>query len=294
MKSIFVTGANGFIGQYLVVALLRKGYFVIGSGRGDSRFPHHENFLYCQLDLADDAAVITALEKHRPHAIIHCAAISRPDECEMNQDGAMRINFQVTAQLLKQAAKIRSFFIFLSTDFVFSGDHEIYKEEDATAPVNYYGYTKQLAEKEVMKYPGCWSIVRTVLVYGKPVGARNNLLTLVADRITKRQQIKIFDDQVRTPTYVGDLVNGICAIAEKEVAGIFHLSGEDVRTPYEMAVEVAKHMGVDPGLVIKITAEDLPEPARRPRRTVFDLSKAKKQLGYHPISFSEGVKRTFE
>ena len=104
---------------------------------------------------------------------------------------------------------------------------------------------------------------------------------------------RIFDDQVRTPTYIRDLVNGICAIIEKKAEGIFHLSGADILTPYEMAVRVAHHLGLDARFVIKITASDLKEPARRPSRTVFDLAKAKKELGYRPIGFAEGLKLTF-
>ncbi|HWJ92469.1 MAG TPA: SDR family oxidoreductase [Flavisolibacter sp.] len=293
MQRVFVTGANGFVGQYLVEALLTEGYFVVGSGRGASRMPQHERFVYCPLDLTRPDDMHVALLQHQPDCIVHCAAISKPDECETDRVAAMRINLEATRLLLQEAEILKAFFIFLSTDFVFSGEKEIYSEEDDTAPVNYYGYTKERAEAEVRNYQGNWSIVRTILVYGKPLGSRQNLLTTVAAGLRKGQQLKIFGDQVRTPTFVGDLVKGICAIIEKRAQGIFHLSGKDVRTPYQMAVEVANYLGFDVELITQVSEREFHQPARRPPRTVFDLTRAANELDYRPVSFEQGLRSTF-
>ncbi|HZI00395.1 MAG TPA: sugar nucleotide-binding protein, partial [Flavisolibacter sp.] len=138
-----------------------------------------------------------------------------------------------------------------------------------------------------------WSIVRTVLVYGKSNGDRLNIVTNVAKGLKEGKQLKIFSDQMRTPTYVEDLALGIVALIDKKAVGIYHISGEEKYSPYEMAVTVAKYLGYDANLVQNVVEKDFHQPARRPPKTGFDLSKAKRDLNYQPISFYEGLKKTF-
>ncbi len=169
----------------------------------------------------------------------------------------------------------------------------MYHEDDENGPVNYYGETKLLAEKEVKEYVFEWGIVRTVLVYGHPKSGRDNILTVVAKGLRKGETLRIFDDQLRTPTYVEDLAKAIKTIVEKRATGVFHISGEDKLSPYQMAVAVANYLSFDPILIEKIRAEDLQQPAKRPAKTGFDITKAKDELKFVPTSFSDGLKKTF-
>jgi dTDP-4-dehydrorhamnose reductase len=98
---------------------------------------------------------------------------------------------------------------------------------------------------------------------------------------------------VRTPTYVGDLAAGIISVIEKKARGIFHLSGEEVLTPYQMAIRAADYLKLDSSLINKVTAANFSQPAKRPAKTGFIIEKAKRQLDYEPISFEEGLKKTF-
>jgi dTDP-4-dehydrorhamnose reductase len=295
MRKILVTGANGFTGFYLVRQLLQKNFMVIAAGRGECRLPFEgPDFIYEPMDFTNEVQSAQVFQKHRPDVVVHGGAISKPDECEQNRGNAFLNNVTGTIYLLRHARLYGSFFIFISTDFVFDGEKGMYVEDDPRGPVNYYGETKLIAEDEVIKYPFDWAIVRTVLVYGKPLAARQNLLTSTAQALAKGEQPKIFNDQVRTPTFVEDLASGIVSIIEKNASGIYHISGEDVRTPYDMAVAVARHLGYDENLIQPVTADAFHQPARRPLKTGFDLSKARKDLGYNPVSFDEGLKRTFE
>lgn len=294
MPTVLVTGANGFLGYYLVQQLLLKKYFVIATGKGQCRLSFHaSNFIYVPVDFTGEAEVKNAVEQYRPEIIVHAGALSKPDECELNREAAFRTNVLGTIHLLKQASRMKSFFIFISTDFVFSGEKGMYKEEDETGPVNYYGETKLLAEQEVKNYAFAWNIVRTVLVYGKPVSGRQNILTNTALALKKGEPLKIFDDQLRTPTYVEDLASGIISSIEKKAAGVYHISGEDVLTPYQMSVAVAKHLNLDASLITKVTEKEFHQPARRPLKTNFNIEKAKRNLDYRPLPFYEGLKRTF-
>jgi len=145
----------------------------------------------------------------------------------------------------------------------------------------------------VKEYPHNWSIVRTVLVYGKPQVGRGNLLTVVKEKLETGEGYSVFYDQSRTPTYVEDLAMGIVSIIKKKAKGVYHLSGVDVLTPYEMACKTADHLGLDKSLIKKVTAAEFLQPAKRPLKTGFIIDKAKNELDFQPISFEEGLAKTF-
>ncbi len=132
------------------------------------------------------------------------------------------------------------------------------------------------------------------MVYGNPQGGRQNILTTVAQALKRGEPYKVFTDQVRTPTYVEDLVSAIKTIIDKRAAGVYHISGRDVLTPYDMAVTTARYLGLDEKLVMKATAQDFQQPALRPPKTGFSISKAEIELNYDPLSFEEGLRKTFE
>lgn len=294
--NILLTGANGFLGHYLTEQLLQKNYTVIATGKGDCRLPYlqHKNFIYTAMDFTDPYAVHDAFEKYQPAIVVHAGAISKPDECELQQWQSYLVNVEGTVTLLTNAAGYKSFFIFMSTDFIFDGASGMYTEEDEAKPVNYYGQTKSDAEDAVKEYEHDWTIVRTVLVYGKPLASRANIISIVKEKLEKGELYNVVDDQVRTPTYVGDLAAGIVSIIEQKATGIFHIAGKDVLTPYQMAIETADYLQLDKALINRVTADSFSQPARRPAKTGFVIDKAINVLGYKPVSFKEGLQKTLE
>jgi dTDP-4-dehydrorhamnose reductase len=137
-----------------------------------------------------------------------------------------------------------------------------------------------------------WAIVRTVLVYGDILaGTRSNIVSWVKQNLTAGKPIKVVNDQVRTPNYVQDLVNGLLLVAEKNATGIFHISGQEVLTPYDMALAVANYMQLDKNLMTQVNASTFTQPAQRPLKTGFVIDKAKSQLGFRPISFKQGLQK---
>lgn len=294
--NILITGANGFLGYYLVQLLLQKGFYVTATGRGPCRLPfaNKKNFQYSEMDFTDPFAIHDVFEKIKPRVVVHAGALSKPDECETDQMKAYLINVEGTVQLLINAEDLKSFFIFLSTDFVFDGERGMYSEDDKPGPVNYYGRTKLEAEEAVKEYKYDWAIVRTVLVYGKNHSGHSNILKIVKEKLEKGEEYNVVNDQVRTPTYVEDLAQGIVSIIEKKATGIFHLSGDDILTPYEMAIRSAEYLKLNSSGLKKVTAASFSQPAKRPLKTGFAIDKARIELGYEPISFEEGLRKTFE
>jgi dTDP-4-dehydrorhamnose reductase len=192
--------------------------------------------------------------------------------------------------LLRAAERHKSYFIYISTDFVFDGEEGPYDESATPNPVNLYGESKLLAEEIVQCSKLHWCIIRTVLVYGNKVpGGRLNFVLWVKDKLEKGESIKVVNDQIRTPTYVEDLVKGILLAMMKHATGIYHISGKDTCTPYQLACTIAELIQNDAGLITPVDAAVFPEPAKRPPKTGFVITKAIKELGYVPHSMNEAL-----
>jgi len=292
---ILVTGANGLLGQHLTKMLLETtDHVIVATGRGNNRLSYaaNERYNYYSLDITDGMAVNEFLLHHQPGIIIHAAAMTQPDPCELNPVECWNVNVTATRFLVSAAEMIQAKFIYVSTDFVFDGTAGPYKETDTPNPVNYYGSSKLAAEKSVMESTLSWAIVRTVLVYGNIlVGNRSNMVSWAKENLEQHKPIKVVSDQWRTPTYVEDLAKGILLVVEKNATGIYHISGEEGMSPFDMATAVADYLHLDKSLMTEVNADTFTQPAQRPLKTGFVIDKAKQDLGYQPISFTEALQK---
>lgn len=295
LMKILITGANGLFGQNAVKQFADAGHNVIATSRGVCRLSAQDpSWNYVTMDITDRKEVIHQVGIIQPDVIIHAAANAQPDSCEMDKAACYDTNVNATRYFTEAAATINAKLVFISTDFVFSGEDGPYRETDVPAPVNYYGETKWEAEQIVQQSGVNQAIVRTVLVYGNILtGTRSNIVTWVKDNLEKEKPIKVVSDQVRTPTFVEDLVTGVRLVVEKNAAGIYHISGREVLTPYDMAVQVADYFGLNKALMEKVNASVFTQPARRPLKTGFIIEKAERELGYQPISFRQGILKMF-
>jgi dTDP-4-dehydrorhamnose reductase len=286
-SKILITGANGLLGQKLVEQLVAAGNVeVIATGRGPCRLTG-SGFRYQVLDIENEQEVVDVLSDLRPEVIIHGAAMTHVDQCEQNQADCFRANVLATSYLVQAAEKIGSHFVFVSTDFIFSGadGHNPYIEEAAPDPVNYYGQTKLEGEELIKRSSLKWAIARTVLVYGLANDlSRSNIILWEAGK-----QIQVVDDQVRTPTLAEDLAAGCILIAEQRATGVFNISGAELLTPYQMAMETADYFGLDKSLINRTDSTLFTQPAKRPMKTGFIIEKAVKQLGFQPKTFRTGI-----
>jgi dTDP-4-dehydrorhamnose reductase len=193
---------------------------------------------------------------------------------------------------VRAAEKIGSHFIFVSTDFIFSGldGQNPYTEEATPDPVNYYGQTKLDGEELLKNSTLNWAIARTVLVYGLANDlSRSNIILWVKSSLEAGKQIQVVDDQVRTPTLAEDLAAGCILIAEQGASGVFNISGSELLTPYDMAMQTADYFGLNKELIVRTDSTRFTQPARRPMKTGFIIQKAVDQLGYRPKTFKEGI-----
>ncbi|MFY0605649.1 MAG: SDR family oxidoreductase [Cyclobacteriaceae bacterium] len=290
MLKVLVTGANGLLGQKLVSLLgTKKDVEVIATGKGACRLvagSHH----YLSADLTSQADIEDIFARYQPTHIIHCAAMTQVDDCEQNPEACHKVNVLATEMLVQQAKKANAHFLYVSTDFVFDGTAGPYQETDQPNPVNIYGQSKLKAETMVQNSGLSWAIARTVLVYGVSFDmSRSNIVLWAKKSLEQKKQIKVVTDQWRTPTLVEDLALGCYQISRENHEGIFHISGEEGMSPFDLVNRVADHFDFDKSLIKPVNAATFKEVGKRPPRTGFDISKAKEILDFQPRSFSEGL-----
>ncbi len=290
---ILITGANGLLGHKLVRLLgPKREVVVIATARGESRLrPEYGSFQYESMDIANREDVLEIVGRHKPDVIINTAAMTNVDECEKEKEACMQLNVEAVKYLVEAAEQTNAFLLHLSTDFIFSGEEGPYDEQGVPAPVNFYGESKLLGEQVVMNSNIKWAIARTVLVFGiVPDMSRSNIILWVKGSLEAQKPIQVVDDQWRTPTLAEDLAMGCYLIAEQRAEGIYNISGQDMLTPYEMAIKTADFFGLDKSLITRTDSTKFTQPAKRPPRTGFIIQKAKTNLGYQPHSFDEGVR----
>ncbi len=293
-KKLLLTGSNGMLGRQLVERLLADtSYQVLATGKGPCRLPFESvsRFSYHELDITNGMALTDFILRERPDAIVHAAAMTQPDPCELDPIGCWQVNVTATRFLVDAAAAAGSYLVYISTDFVFDGEAGPYVETDCPAPVNYYGTSKLVAEKVVKAAASDSCILRTVLVYGKALaGMRPNLVSWVKDSLEQGTPIKVVCDQWRTPTYVDDLARAVLLALERRPKGIYHVSGNEGMSPYDMALHVAAQMGKDASGISRVDASTFTQPAQRPMRTGFIIEKATRELGFVPRRFDDALR----
>lgn len=287
---ILVTGANGLLGQKLVSLLQEKGNIhVVATARGNSAQPITQGE-FRSLDVTDNNQVEKLVSETKPDVIIHTAAMTQVDDCETKRDECILNNVTAVENLVAACRTHNVHLVHVSTDFIFDGSTGPLDELAEPNPVNFYGESKLAAEKAIQSSGISWSILRTVLVYGVTNDmSRSNIVLWVKKSLEEKKSISVVNDQWRTPTLAEDLAQGCYLAAIKKARGVFNISGKDFMSPFDIAVQTAEFFKLDKTLIQATDSTKFKQPARRPMKTGFIIDKAKKELGYEPHSFLEGL-----
>ncbi|MEM6735133.1 MAG: SDR family oxidoreductase [Bacteroidota bacterium] len=287
---ILITGANGLLGQKLVKLYKnKKDVELVVTARGANRNPKGE-YVYHELDITLKGQVEEVIRNTNPDVVINAAAMTHVDQCELNPKDCWKLNVEAVDHLIGAVVKHTCFFIHLSTDFVFDGESGPYNEEDIPNPLSKYAESKLASERLLEKCGLDYAIVRTMLVYGiVPDMSRSNIILWVKKSLEEGKEIKVVNDQWRNPTLAEDVAKGCALIAEKKAKGIFNISGKELLTPWDIAVKTADFFGLNKSLMKEVDGSVFTQPAKRPPKTGFILQKARKELGFEPVSFHEGL-----
>ncbi len=288
---ILLTGANGLLGQKLVELIIKKGeHELIATARGNNRLPIKGGYTYQSVDITNKKEVVSVIEQYKPDAVINTAAMTNVDQCELEKEAGWDANVNSVKYLVEACEANHCFLLHLSTDFIFDGTKGPLTEEEIPSPVNYYGEGKLAAEKLIINSSLKWAMARTVLVYGVVADmGRSNIILWVKNSLENGKAIKVVNDQWRTPTLAEDLAMGCYLIVQQQAKGIFNISGKDMLTPYDMAIKVRDYFDLDGSLISRADSSTFSQPAKRPLKTGFIIEKARKELGYNPHSFNEGI-----
>ncbi|WMN07998.1 SDR family oxidoreductase [Marivirga arenosa] len=288
---ILLTGSNGLLGQKLVKLITEQtDHQLVATARGKNRLPASDLYQFESLDITDKNQVLNCIKTHQPNVVINTAAMTNVDQCETEKEDCWQLNVTAVEYLIEACEQNNSFLLHLSTDFIFDGEDGPYSEEAEANPVSYYGESKLAAEKLIEGSNIEWAIARTVLVYGIAHDmSRSNIILWVKKSLEEGKEIQVVDDQWRTPTLAEDLAQGCLLIAEQKATGIFNISGDDLLTPYEMAISTAEFFKLPTDSMTKTDSTKFKQTAKRPPKTGFILDKAKNILGYKPHSFKEGI-----
>jgi dTDP-4-dehydrorhamnose reductase len=272
LKTVWVTGAGGLIGSYLVrsapqfmpdvtVAALTRDH----------------------LDLTNSSAVRAEFRRQSPRLIIHCAALSRSPECEASPALARKLNVEVTALLAELAAGIP--FFFLSSDLVFDGRAGHYDEAAAVNPLSVYAETKVAAEQILLANPK-HTIIRTSLNGGTSPTGNRGFNEQMRQAWQASKTLKLFTDEFRSPISAAVTARAIWGLVVLDKPGLYHVAGSERLSRWQIGQLLAARC---PELQPKIVPGSLKEYTGAPRApdTSLNCAKAQKLLSFRLPGLTE-------
>ena len=305
---VLVTGAGGFLGRTLC-RLWETGH--LGSGLEHSRVSpgrrqnqpastlvgtvhHHRPILdrttLAPCDLASEGALEAVLEEVGPETIIHTAALTNVDMCEMEPEALYRVNVEASRKLARWAAAHGARFLFTSTDLVFDGTKAPYEEGDQPRPLSRYSQSKVEAEHAVLDAHPEALVVRLALMYGWGSGAGLSFTDWFMGSLAESRPVTLYADEVRSFLYVGAAARALWDLATVwSASGVLHVGGADDHDRYRFGLALTDRFGLDRALVRAGSIEDHPGQAPRPRNVSLVSTRAESYLGRRMPGVKEGL-----
>lgn len=249
---VLVTGVKGQLGFDVMNELRGRGHDAVGVDIDE-------------MDITNGGQVQEVLTANAPDAVIHCSAYTAVDRAEEEPEICRKVNAEGTKNIAEVCASLDCKLIYLSTDYIFSGDGERpWEPDDTPAPLNVYGQTKYEGEEEIKSRLNKYFIVRISWVFG--INGNNFVKTML--RLGRENgAVKVVDDQIGSPTYTYDLAKLLVDMAESEAYGQYHATNEGICSWYEFAKEIFRAAGMDEVTVTPVSSDEFPAKAKRPKNS---------------------------
>lgn len=285
---MLVVGAAGLLGQYLMSSGREAGLQM--SGTYNETVPQDTRNLI-HMDMTDRGSVVQGLRATAPDAVVISAAMTNVDQCEREPSKAYAVNMEGTFNVAAecQAAGVRM--IYISTDYVFNGLKKgRYHEHEAPDPSSVYARSKLEGERVTLDANPENLICRVSVVYGwNRLGSKGNFVTWIISSIREGKPIRLYHDQFVSPTYAPAAARDIIELAGKNAVGVYHTSGPDCLSRYDIGLKVAEAFDLDQGLIFPVSTAEMPLLAVRPPRSCLSVDKAEALLDRPMVGINEGL-----
>lgn len=253
---ILVTGAKGQLGFDVCEALIKKGHTPVGVGLEE-------------MDITEAHSVNTVVRDAAVEGIIHCAAYTAVDKAQDEPEVCRAVNVLGTTNLAQVAHDLNLWMVYISTDYVFSGEGEIpFKVNDPKGPTNVYGITKLDGENEVLRLVENSYIVRISWVFG--INGANFVKTMLKLG-QDRPELNVVADQIGSPTYTYDVAQILVDIVESKKFGVYHVTNEGFCSWYDFAKEIFAYAKMNVK-VNPVSSAEFVVKATRPKNSRLDKS----------------------
>lgn len=274
-KRILITGGSGLLGLNWACLLRETWDVVLGTHRQEVCL---SGVTTVPLALTNTELLTRQLAAMAPDVIIHAAGMTSVDECEIRHEEAKRVNVELSEYIATAAAVLGIELVHISTDHLFQGQHSFIVESEPVSPLNYYGFTKAMAEERVQAVNPSALIIRTNF-FGWGHVNRQSFSDWLIYNLRAGVPLTVFDDVFFTPILAESLAITVHKLLEKKSAGVFNVVGDERISKYEFAVKLSQHFALPEKLIRRnqiVRAELL---AARPRDMSLSNKKVQMVLG---------------
>jgi dTDP-4-dehydrorhamnose reductase len=254
---VAILGASGQLGTDLVRVFSSEGRYEV------------HGFAHEDVEVTDMASLRTALTGSNPEVVINTAAFHRVDECEDNPEKAFQVNAIGALNVARLCRDLGAVCVYISTDYVFSGEKECpYTEEDTPDPINVYGTSKLAGEYLVRQAAPQWIVARVASLFGV-AGARGkggNFVGTILRKARAGESLRVVDDMRMSPTYTVDAARALEVIIRAGETGVFHVTNQGECSWYEFACAIVALAGIKVQIE-RVSSREYPRPARRPTKS---------------------------
>lgn len=285
MKIIACTGLSGVLGKFF----LRESSFFKANQVVElfNTKPTTNNSQQVQLNLLKTDTIIPTLKKINPDIVLHLAAVTHIDACEVDRvhgeaGKVWQTNVVATKKISQYCKQAGKKLLFMSTECVFDGEQTSYSESALQNPKNWYGITKTEAEKYIQKNNPTAAIIRGVVAYHPADTTSSTIFGKLQKNLKSGLPFSVVGDQFFTPTSINDIISSVEVILEQNLAGVFHIAPQTTTTPFAFAVELATGLGYDATTISKTTLRKYlgkERAAIRLKHAVLDSNATEKKLG---------------
>ncbi|MDD1773040.1 MAG: dTDP-4-dehydrorhamnose reductase [Methanomassiliicoccales archaeon] len=290
MRRIAVVGAGGLLGQHVTAEALERGYNVLGTFHDTSVPP--SGIEAARLDITDEDETHEVLRRFAPEGVILTSALTNVDYCERNPSKAWAVNAEGTLNVVQACGLVGAKLLYVSTDYVFNGEKgSPYMEFESPDPLSIYARTKLEGERLTMDASTRNLVCRVSVLYGwNKLSPKQNFVTWVIDSLRRGKEVPLFHDQTASPTYAPHCAKVLLGLLESNLRGIFHASGPDCASRYDIGMKVAEVFQLDASLVKRTTTEGSKLIARRPACSCLDVGKVERELNMKMLPVEEGLR----